>query len=72
MTQLNMLFAVRHVHYKLHGAVAAATKVSALPLKVAHFIRGDRYLGRMVLFRCRVYMQAWNRETVLYIVGGDY
>ena len=72
MTRHNMLFAARNVHYKLHRAVAAATIVAALPFNVTHFIGGDRYLGRMVLFRCRVYMQAWNRETVLYIVGGDY
>jgi hypothetical protein len=67
-----MLFAVCHVHYKLHRAVAAATKGSALPFKVARTIGGDRHLGRMALLRCRVYMQAWNQETVLYIVGSDY
>lgn len=72
MTRHDVLSAARDVHYKLHRAVAAAAKVSALLLKVAHFIRGDRYLGRMVLFRCRVNMQAWNREAVLYIVGSDY
>src|ERR1035438_2156572 len=59
------------MHDKLHSAVTAATKMSALPRKVTNLVGGERRLAWLVLFRQRIYMQIWNHKTVCYIVGSD-
>src|ERR1700691_5265063 len=67
-----LLFAVLHMHYKLHRAMPGAANVSAFSVKVAHFVGGDSHLARMALSRRDVHMQVWNQETMCNIVRSDY